>query len=81
MEHVLWYISIKEAIMVISNENFMVDKAGQKIGVFLDMKTYQRMVEDLEGLEDIRAFDEAKAAKDQSILFEETTRQIERKRS
>jgi hypothetical protein len=67
--------------MVISNENFMVDKAGQKIGVFLDMKTYQRMVEDLEGLEDIRAFDEAKAAKDQSILFEETTRQIERKRS
>lgn len=66
--------------MVSMNENFVVDKEGHKIGVFLDMKTYKHMVKDLEELEDIRAYDEAKAAKDEAIPFAQAVQEIERKR-
>jgi hypothetical protein len=48
--------------------------------VFLDMKTYKHMVKDLEELEDIRAYDEAKAAKDEAIPFAQAVQEIERKR-
>ncbi len=63
------------------NENFVVDKEGHKIGVFLDMKTYERIMEELEELEDIRAFDEAREAKDEAISFEQAIREIEQKRN
>jgi hypothetical protein len=43
--------------MVSKNENFVVDKDGHKIGVFLDIKTYEHLVDELDELEDIRAFD------------------------
>jgi PHD/YefM family antitoxin component YafN of YafNO toxin-antitoxin module len=66
--------------MVSLNENFVIDKKGHKVGVFLDIKTYAHLVEEIEELEDIRAFDEAKAAKDQAIPFEQAIREIERKR-
>ena len=62
------------------NESYVVDKEGHKIGVFLDIKTYNHMVEELEELDDIRAFDEAKAEKDEAIPFEHAVREIERKR-
>jgi hypothetical protein len=65
---------------MILNENFVIDKAGHKIGVFLDMKTFEHMVEDLEELDDIRAFDEAKASKDEVIPFDQAVQEIERKR-
>ena len=66
--------------MAILNENYVIDKNGHRIGVFLDIKTYEHLVEELEELEDIRAFDEAKAARDEAIPFERAVREIERKR-
>lgn len=66
--------------MVSMNENFVVDKAGHKIGVFLDIKTYEHLVDELEELEDIRAFDEARAAKDEAIPFKQAVQEIERDR-
>lgn len=67
--------------MVRMNENFVVDKEGHKIGVFLDIETYEHLVEELEELEDIRAFDEAKAAKDAAIPFGQAVQEIERERT
>ena len=66
--------------MVSLNENFVVDKKGHKVGVFLDFKTYKHMVDEMEELDDIRAFDEAKAAKDEAIPFKQAIQEIERKR-
>lgn len=66
--------------MVSLSENFVIDKKGHKLGVFLDIKTYKHMVDELEELDDIRAFDEAKAVKDEAIPFEKAVREIERKR-
>lgn len=66
--------------MVSMNENFVIDKEGHKIGVFLDIKSYEHLVDELEELENIRAFDEAIAVKDEVIPFEQAVREIERKR-
>jgi hypothetical protein len=63
--------------MVKLNENFVVDQKGHKLGVFLDMKSYEKVLEELEELEDIRAYDAAKAAKDDAIPFNQAIREIE----
>jgi hypothetical protein len=55
--------------MVKLNENFIINKEGHKVGVFLDMKSYRKVIDELEELEDIRAFDEAKALHDEIIPF------------
>ncbi|HWM95146.1 MAG TPA: hypothetical protein VN493_30605 [Thermoanaerobaculia bacterium] len=42
-------------------ERFLVDEAGNRVGVLLDIAEYQSMLEQLE-LESIRAYDLAKAS-------------------
>lgn len=64
--------------MVKLNENFVVDKEGNKVGVFLNMKTYRKVLELLEELDDIRAYDKAKQSKDEAILFDQAVREIEK---
>jgi len=64
--------------MVNLNENFVVDKEGHKIGVFLNMKTYEKVLELLEELDDIRAYDKAKQSKDEVIPFDQAVREIEK---
>ena len=44
------------------------------------MKDYKRMLEDLEKLEDIRLYDEAKASKGNAIAASEVYAKIEAKR-
>ena len=51
---------------------FVIDDNGKKLAVILPIKDYEKMVEDLEDLEDIRVYDEAKADDDgKRILFSE----------
>ncbi len=50
---------------------YITDVKGKKISVVLPMKDYNRMVEELEELADIRMYDEVKAKKEESIPFEE----------
>jgi hypothetical protein len=79
----MWYfnrISGMEVFMVSFNESYVVDKDGHKLGVFLDIKKYERIMADLEELDDIRTFDEAKKAKGEEIPFEQAVAEIERKR-
>ncbi len=40
---------------------YIVDENGKRVSVILDIEDYRRMVEELEDLEDIRLYDEAKA--------------------
>ena len=46
---------------------FLTDHQGQKIGVLLSMEQYQQLIEQLEELEDIKAFDEYKANNEPTI--------------
>jgi PHD/YefM family antitoxin component YafN of YafNO toxin-antitoxin module len=41
---------------------YVVDENGKRVSVILDIEEYERLLEELEELEDIRAYDEAKAA-------------------
>jgi len=63
--------------MVKLNENYVVDKKGHRIGVFIDMKTYGKIIELLEELEDIRAYDDVKKLDDEGISFNEAVNEIE----
>lgn len=61
-------------------ERYLVDESGNRIGVFLDIADYQKILEELEELESIRAFDNAKVADDEVIGFEDAIAQIEQER-
>ena len=63
--------------MIKLHEKFIVDEAGKRVGVFLDMKVYREILEILEEMEDIKAYDEAKKSNETPILFDEAVKEIE----
>lgn len=51
---------------------FLTDNNGKKLAVLLPIKDYQKMMQELEELEDMRLYDEAKKEDDgERILFAE----------
>lgn len=61
-------------------ENYVVDEQGNLIGVVLDIADYRKLLEELEELESIRAYDAAKASGDEAIPFEQAVAEIEQNR-
>ena len=61
-------------------EKFLIDEHGTRVAVVLDIKDYQRILEDLEELEAIRQHDAAKAAGDEAIPLDEAVDEIRRGR-
>jgi PHD/YefM family antitoxin component YafN of YafNO toxin-antitoxin module len=60
---------------------FLTDKKGNKTAVLLSIKKYNKMIEQLEDLEDVRLYDEAKREDDgYRISIDEAFRIIEEKR-
>lgn len=59
---------------------YVVDEQGKRVGVFLPVEEYERLLEELEELEDIRAYDEAKAELEQGreelLPWEEAKKRI-----
>ena len=51
-------------------DRFLVDEEGHRLGVVLDIAEYQEILEELEELASIRAYDSAKASGDEAIPFE-----------
>jgi hypothetical protein len=62
------------------HRRFLVDEKGEKIKVVLAIEEYERMLDQLEELESIRAYDDAKAAGDEAIPFDLAVREIESSR-
>ena len=56
--------------MIVLKEKYMVDKKGNRIGVFLDITDYQNLLKELEELESIRAYDAAKASGGEAVPFQ-----------
>ncbi|HHT9131010.1 MAG TPA: hypothetical protein ACFYED_00800 [Candidatus Tripitaka californicus] len=63
--------------MKTSYEKFVIDNKGERVGVILTMEDYQKILEELEELESIRAYDEAKASREKAIPFERAVKEIE----
>jgi PHD/YefM family antitoxin component YafN of YafNO toxin-antitoxin module len=61
-------------------ERFLIDEEGHRVGVLLDIADYERLLEELEELDAIRAYDAAKASGDEAIPFEQALQEIQRPR-
>ena len=63
--------------MTHSRESFVVDAKGNRVGVFLPIKDYNKMLAELEELDDIKAYDKAVGRKQEFIPLDEALKQIE----
>ena len=59
---------------------FVLDDKDNKVAVILLIEEYKRICEELEELESIRAYDAAKASKDEVIPFDQAIKEIESSR-
>lgn len=50
---------------------FVTDDHGNKLAVILPIKDYQKMLDDLEEVEDIKLYDQVKARKEDTMPFSE----------
>ena len=66
--------------MVTVTPQYITDNTGKKISVVLPIKDFKAIMEELEELEDIRLYDEAKKSKEASIPIHEAFKIIEAKR-
>lgn len=63
--------------MIALHPEFVVNEKAKKKAVLLPIAEWKRLMEDMEELEDIRAYDNAKAASnDAAVPFEQAVRQI-----
>lgn len=59
---------------------FVTDDNGKKLAVILPIKDYNQMVDDLEELEDIKLYDQAKEGKQEFVDAEQAFKEIEESR-
>jgi hypothetical protein len=64
---------------VLTNVKFITDAHGTKTAAILEIHDFEKIMEDLEELEDIRAYDAAKASGDAEIPFDEAIKEIEQR--
>ena len=58
-------------------ERYVIDEMGNRVAVLIDIEEYQRILEALEELESINAYDEAKASDNEVISFDQAINEIE----
>jgi PHD/YefM family antitoxin component YafN of YafNO toxin-antitoxin module len=63
--------------MISVHEQYLVDEAGNRNAVVLPLAAWQQIKEELEELDDIRAYDEAKAQPSEPVPFEQAIREIQ----
>ncbi|HKM68331.1 MAG TPA: hypothetical protein VJX70_14265 [Candidatus Acidoferrum sp.] len=57
---------------------FLTNEKGEKVAVVISIEEYEKLLEELEDLEDIRAYDEAMASGETPIPFEQAVAEIKR---
>ena len=62
--------------MIAIHEHYLVDDAGNRKAIVLPLAEWQHIREELEELEDIRAYDEAKAQPSAPIPFEQAMSEL-----
>jgi PHD/YefM family antitoxin component YafN of YafNO toxin-antitoxin module len=59
---------------------FVVNERGEKVAVVISIEEYEKILEELEDLEAIREYEEAKASGETPVSFDEAIARIERNR-
>ncbi len=62
--------------MVTVHPEYVVDEKQNRKSVILPVAEWERVVEDLEELEDIRAYDKAKAGPQDAVSLDQAVREI-----
>ena len=63
--------------MIAIHPEYVVDDKNRKKAVVLPFSEWEQLMEELEELEDIRAYDEAKAQPSEPIPFEDAVREVQ----
>jgi PHD/YefM family antitoxin component YafN of YafNO toxin-antitoxin module len=66
--------------MIKVHPQYITDNTGKKISVVLPMKDFKAIMEELEELEDIKLYDEAKKSNEHSVPIDDAFKMIEAKR-
>lgn len=66
--------------MVTTQEQYLTGREGKRVGVVLDLEQFQRIIEELEDLEDIRAYDAAMASGEEVVPSDQAIAEIEQSR-
>ena len=62
--------------MITIHEKYLVDEQGKRKSVIVPVDEWQHILEELEELSDIRAYDEAKSLPSNPIPFEEAVKEF-----
>ena len=62
--------------MITTHEEYIVDENGKKKAVVIPVAEWKRIQEDMEELDDIRAYDEAKSEPSEPVPFDRAVEQI-----
>ncbi len=62
------------------HERFVTDSTGRRTAVLLDMGEYEKLLQELEELESLKAYDAAKSSADEAILLDRALAEIEARR-
>jgi len=65
--------------MVTIHPEIVIDRAKKPKAVLLPYSEWNQVIEDLEELDDIRAYDSAKARHDESIPFEQAIKELKKR--
>ncbi|PSQ53740.1 MAG: hypothetical protein BRD28_03550 [Bacteroidetes bacterium QH_10_64_37] len=65
---------------VFPSPRYLTDEQGNRTAVVLDIEDYETVLDELEELEAIRAYDEAKASDSERITFEQAVQELEKER-
>ena len=60
-------------------EKYITNKAGKRVGIVIDIKEYERMLEAIEELGLIKAYDEAMASEETARPLDEVCKDVERR--
>lgn len=66
--------------MIEIHPQYITDKKGKKLSVVIPVDEFEKLIDELEELEDIRLYDEVKASNETSISIEDAFELIEKGR-
>ena len=67
--------------MVNAKEKYVTDDQGNRIAVLLEVEEYRRLLDALEELESIRAYDSAVAVREDAVPFDKAVEELKRDRA
>ncbi len=60
---------------------YITDTKGNKLSVIVPIREYEKMLEELEELEDIKAYDKARSRKSNPVPFNQAIKELEKLRN